>query len=82
MNRRGAGVGFIGLAVFLFVSKNLIAAIFGSEMNSYTDVSFKALLSIMDSKLDSYAIFFAILGILYIIWSEIEEEVSKKKSKR
>jgi len=74
MNRRGVGVSFIALAILLFISKNLIAVIFGIQMHSYTKESLKVLISIMDSKFDYFAIILLVAGILYVLWSELEEE--------
>ena len=79
MNKRGTGVAFIAIAAFLFSTKYISAAIFGSGVLSWNDELFNAMLAYVGSPLNIGSIIALIIGIAYIAWGEYEEFKSKKQ---
>ncbi|MGE7024344.1 hypothetical protein [Solibacillus cecembensis] len=79
MNKRGAGVIFIAIAAFLFASKYMSAAIFGSGVLSWDEPLFSAMLSYVGEPLSICSMIALILGVAYICWGEYEEFTIKKQ---
>lgn len=79
MNKRGAGVTFIAIAAFLFASKYISAAIFGSGVLSWNETLFQAMLSYVGEPLSICSIIALIIGVAYIGWGEYEEFMIKKQ---
>lgn len=80
MNKRGTGVSFVAIAGLLFSSKYIAAAIFGNNVVSWDKELFQRMLSYIGSPLSTMSFWALLIGIGYIVWAEIEEIVSKKKS--
>ncbi|MFD1412840.1 hypothetical protein [Oceanobacillus jeddahense] len=81
MSRKGTGISFIIIGIFLIFIRYLSAALIGSsfEVNTIMDVpSFDELLDHVGGGLSHFAIIFIIVGILYILWAIIEDFKSKK----
>jgi hypothetical protein len=73
MNRRAAGVVFIAIAAFLFASRYIAAAIFGSNLASWSRELFEAMLiNVGDAPTQLAAISLAI-GIVYLVWAELAD---------
>jgi hypothetical protein len=79
MSKRGAGVAFIAIAAFLFSTKYISAAIFGSGVLSWSEDLFNAMLSYVGTPLSLCSIIALIIGITYIAWGEYEEFIIKKQ---
>ena len=56
MSKRGGGVAFIAIAAFLFSTKYISAAIFGSGVLSWSEDLFSAMLSYVGTPLSLYSI--------------------------
>ena len=83
MSKRGVGFGFIALAVITFCVRYLSAAIFVSEteietlsggMQSLVQDS----LQFVDTPLTEISLALGVIGLFYLLWSEIEQGVQKK----
>ena len=79
MNKRGAGVTFIAIAAFLFATKYMSAAIFGSGVLNWDETLFSAMLSYVGEPLTICSIIALIVGVAYIGWGEYEEFTIKKQ---
>lgn len=82
MNKRGAGVIFIAIAAFLFASKYISAALFGSGVLSWDKSRFHAMLSYVGEPLSIFSIIALIIGVAYIGWGEYEEFTIKKQQSK
>lgn len=80
MNKRGTGTSFIAIAALLFSSKYMAAAIFGSNLTSWDEGLFKAMLSYIGSPLSTMSFWSLLIGIGYIIWAEYDEIIAKKRA--
>ncbi len=80
MNKRGTGISFIAIAALLFSSKYIAAAIFGSNVVSWDEELFKAMLSYIGNPLSTMSFWSLLIGIVYIGWAEYEEIIAKKKA--
>lgn len=61
MSRRGTGLGFISIAAFLYSTRFIAAAIFGSDIQSW------------DANLLTVSMISLIVGIAYLVWAEITD---------
>ncbi|MFD1412841.1 hypothetical protein [Oceanobacillus jeddahense] len=80
MKKRGAGVLFITIGVFLISIRYLSAALIGSGvkvsvLNNSPD--FDSLLTFVGSGLSNFAIVVIIVGVLFIAWAEIEVKINE-----
>ena len=79
MNKRGTGVTFIAIASFLFSTRYISAAIYGSSSSNWNDELFNAMLEFIGNPLSICAIFALLIGLAYIVWAEYEEFIIKKR---
>lgn len=77
MNRRATGVAFIAIAAFLFATRYLAAAIFGSGISSWSEQLFQSMLEYVGTTLVTLSGISLVVGIVYLIWGELES-VRKK----
>ncbi len=73
MGRRSVGLGFCGIAAFLFAARYLGAAIYGAGNPSQSAELFNGLLRYVGSGLLVFSIISLIAGIIYLVWGEIRE---------
>ncbi|MDD4239640.1 MAG: hypothetical protein PHT62_13990 [Desulfotomaculaceae bacterium] len=82
MSKRGVGFGFIALAVITFCVRYLSAAIFVSETEIETLSGMQSLvqdsLKFVDTPLTEISLSLGIIGLFYLVWSEIEQRLQKK----
>ncbi len=71
MTRRGVGLGFCGIAAFLFASRYVCAAIFGTGVKSWDSSLFSAMYSYVGSDLTTAAVIALVAGVGYLIWAEV-----------
>ncbi|WP_338553571.1 hypothetical protein [Paenibacillus sp. KS-LC4] len=81
MSRRLAGVTFVFLSGILHIAKYMVAAIFGSSMQSWSDISFNIVLEAVGDHLDILAVISLIAGVIYLIAAEYVS-YSDNKDKR
>ncbi|MDD3654547.1 MAG: hypothetical protein PHO01_10240 [Desulfotomaculaceae bacterium] len=84
MSKRSVGFGFIALAVITFCVKYLSAAIFVSETEMDTLGGMQSILqqslSTVNSPLNEISLFLVTIGILYLLWSEMENRLQQRKA--
>lgn len=73
MSRRGTGLGFISIAAFLYSTRFIAAAIFGSGVQSWDTDLFSAMLGYVDQGLSTVSVISLIAGIAYLVWAEIAD---------
>jgi hypothetical protein len=73
MNRRGIGFGFLALAVAIFISRFITAAIYGSGHTTWNRELFSALLDYVDQGLTVAMVIMIVLGVGYLVLAEINE---------
>ena len=73
MNRRGLGGLFCGIAAFLYVGKYISAAIYASNMTSWSSDMFRDMLAYIGSNIMYVAGIALIIGVTYIVIAEIKE---------
>lgn len=76
MNRRAAGVAFCAIAAFLFASRYMVAAIFGSNVNSWNAELFGRMLVYTGTGLLWVSGFSLIVGVVYLVAAETAERRS------
>lgn len=74
MNRRAAGVCFCVIAAMLFAARYIVAAIFGSGVSSWDAGLFRAMLEYVGPSLLTLSILSLIVGVFYLVFSEIKKE--------
>jgi len=78
MNKRGAGVSFIALSAILFIFRNfshyLVTAIIAADNGRFTSGTFESAMGVTKTYSVIPEVIALILGIIYLIWSEIEKE--------
>ncbi len=79
MNRRAAGVMFCCISAFLFSSRYIAAAIFGSGAKSWSASLYRAMLNYVGKTLTVWGVIALIAGIVYLVIAERQEEKSKSK---
>lgn len=73
MTRRGVGFGFCAIAAFLFATRFVRAAIFGSGVKSWDADLFRTMYQYVGSGLTTVAEVALIVGILYIVAGELTD---------
>lgn len=75
MGRRYTGLGFCGIAAFLYAAKYITAAIFGTGVSSWNSELFHAMLQYVDAgnSLAILSIISLIVGIVYLVMGEIRK---------
>jgi ABC-type Fe3+ transport system permease subunit len=73
INRRFAGVAFCFIAAFLFSMKYISAAIFGSNVSSWSSDLFSQMLKYIGSNLTIASVTALIVGIIYLVLAETEK---------
>jgi len=73
MKRRTTGTIFLVIAAFLYGIRYLSAAIYGSNVSSWSADLFKSMLSYIGEGPNILSILALILGVIYLVWAEIEE---------
>lgn len=79
MSRRTTGFGFVGLAVFLYATRFVAAAIYGSSMTGWGGDNFRSLLKYVDQGFTLPIALALVVGISYLVWGELAEN-SKLRS--
>lgn len=72
MTRRTSGTIFIFISAFLHATRYFCAAIYGSNVVSWNEVIFDSLLASIGTKLVFAGNLCLIIGVLYLIWAELE----------
>ncbi len=81
MNRRILGAFFIFISAFLEGVRYISAAILGSAANTGGSKElFNILLSSVGTKLVFLSLLSLIIGIVYLIWAELENNMDKIKA--
>ena len=73
MNRRTTAAVFFAIAAFLYATRYIAAAIFGSGVNSWDSNLFQAMLSYVGRGPLVWAAAAAILGVVYLAWAELAD---------
>lgn len=73
MSRRGVGAVFVVIAAFLFATRFVVAAIFGSNVSSWNAELFNAMLQYVDQGLTPASAVSLFLGALFLVWAELTE---------
>lgn len=81
MSRRGVGVSFVAIAAFLYASRYVAAAIFGSGLKTWNSDLFDGMLSYVGPELVTLSKIALVMGILYLIWGEYQEWTARRKTK-
>jgi hypothetical protein len=74
MNRRITGTIFLAVAAFLYATRYLAAAIYGSGVTSWNREMFRSMLSYVGNNLLILSIVFALAGLAYLAWGELKEK--------
>lgn len=77
MNKRGTGTIFCCIAAFLYTSRYIIAAIWGSSSVSWDKITFQNLLSYSGNTLLNLSAISLIIAIIYLILAEIQDNKEK-----
>jgi hypothetical protein len=73
MNRRITGTIFLAVAAFLYATRYLAAAIYGSGVTSWNLEIFRSMLSYVGNNLLILSIVFALAGLAYLVWAEMKD---------
>lgn len=73
MNKRTAGVGLLAIAAFLYATRYIAAAIFGSGIASFSTELFRSMLQYVGIAPLVWSTLAAIAGVAYLVWAEIDE---------
>jgi hypothetical protein len=68
--RRAIGLGFCAIAAFLFAARYICAAIFGSNVASWSAELFRAMYGYVGPGLSIAAGVSLVVGIVYLVWGE------------
>lgn len=74
MNKRGTGTIFCLIGSLLFAARYITTAIFMSNTTTWDATLFEASLEYQGNGLLIFSIISLIIGILYLVWAEIEEK--------
>ncbi|NGM84437.1 hypothetical protein G5B47_18665 [Paenibacillus sp. 7124] len=77
MSRRLTGTIFVFISAFLHAVRYISAAIFGSSTVSWNKEIFESLLASVGNKLEFGANLCMVIGIIYLIWAEVEGKKKK-----
>ena len=73
MGRRAAGVGLCFIAAFLYSSRYITAAIFGSGVSSWSAELFDTMLQYVGNSITTLSIIALAAGIVYLVLAEIRK---------
>lgn len=73
MNKRGTGAIFCLIGGLLFAARYITAAIFMSNVSSWDRMLFAVGLEDQGHGLLIFSVISLIIGIIYLVWAEIEE---------
>jgi hypothetical protein len=73
MSRRFTGIALIAISAFLFATRFMAAATWGSGFSNWNADNFIALLGYVDQGLTTWSIATLVIGLIYLAWGEIEE---------
>lgn len=74
MNKRGTGWGFCAIAAFLYASRYVTAAIFGSGVTSWNHQLFGSMLYYVGNRLTMLSAVALVVGIGYLLLAETGRE--------
>ncbi len=74
MSRRATGVAFIAIAAFLFAAHYLAAAILGSQVRSWDEDLYGAMLAYIGPELPLLSAAFLLAGLVYLVLAERSTE--------
>jgi hypothetical protein len=74
LSRRTTGTFFICISAFLYGVRYLSAAIFGSNLSSWSSELFNAMMDYVGKGPKNLSILALIIGIIYLIWAELERD--------
>ena len=77
MSRRTSGTILLLISGILYATRYVSAAIFGSSFTSWSTNIFNSLLQYLGKGLISWSTAALIVGIIYLVWAEIEALRSK-----
>jgi hypothetical protein len=72
MSKRTTGTILLFIAALLYATRYIAAAIFGSGMLGWSAENFQALLQYVGSDLTTWSIVALVLGVVYVLWAEVE----------
>jgi hypothetical protein len=72
MRRRTTGVSFVAISAFLFATRFLTAAIWGSGVQSWNADLFSSMLEYVDQGLSVWSLVALVIGLVYLVWAEID----------
>jgi hypothetical protein len=75
MSRRATGVSFLAISAFLFATRFIAAAIWGTGFSSWNAEHFNNLLGYVDQGLTTWSFVALIFGFMFLIWAEIREMI-------
>ncbi|WP_341280396.1 hypothetical protein [Paenibacillus sp. FSL H8-0537] len=81
MNKRKTAVTLMSISAFLYGTRYISAAIFGSNIASWNEELFHNMLSYIGPEPLRWSKYALILGIIYLVWAEVEEQLGKKRTK-
>lgn len=71
MNRRSAGVCFLAIAAFLYAARHLVAAIYGTGGQTWSNEIYQRILNYVGTDLWVLGAVAAAVGIGYLVWAEV-----------
>ena len=72
MSRRCAGVGLIGVAAVLYVTRYLAAALYSiGQRSSWSSEMFDAMVEYVGPRLWTWAVVALVAGVAYMVWAEL-----------
>jgi hypothetical protein len=77
MNKRTTGVGLLAIAAFLYATRYIAAAIFGSGIASFSTELFRSMLQYVGIAPLIWSILAAIAGVAYLVWAESDERLQR-----
>lgn len=79
MSKRAAGIGLIAISAFLYGIRYISASLFGSNVQTWNEELFKALLESVGNGPVILSIIALVMGFAYLIWAEVENFLFKKR---
>ncbi|MHC4645733.1 MAG: hypothetical protein ACYTBJ_09520 [Planctomycetota bacterium] len=79
MNRRATGVTFCAISAFLFSSRYIATAIWGSGATSWSSDGYAELLSYVGNTPTFFSVIALLAGIVYLVAAEKHEQKSESK---
>jgi len=74
MGRRVVGLGFCFIAAFLYATRYISAAIFGSGVSSWDSTLFTSMLQYVGNSLTILSVIALIIGVIYLILAEFSKK--------